>query len=130
MKGSRGALFKVRLSSHGYTLVAKGMEKGNLGFLKHERYIYDLVRSIQRKHVPVCLGSTILKLPYYEGDVYIGMLLGNSASGSITPELVTLGAKLTACVYTPCQHQRPPAPYSSLVLSQRPSHFLHLLLHT
>jgi hypothetical protein len=27
MKGSRGALFKVRLSSHGYILVAKGMEK-------------------------------------------------------------------------------------------------------
>jgi hypothetical protein len=75
MKGSRGALFKVRLSSYGYTLVAKGMENGNLGYLEHERHIYDRVRPIQGKHVPVCLGSTTLKRPlYYDGGVYFGML--------------------------------------------------------
>ncbi|KAJ9655814.1 hypothetical protein H2201_008724 [Coniosporium apollinis] len=75
IKGSRGALLKVRLSSHGYTVVAKGMEKPNLGHLRHERRIYNRVKSIQGKYVPVCLGFVNLKRPYYyDGGAYVSMI--------------------------------------------------------
>ncbi|RYP39191.1 hypothetical protein DL768_010731 [Monosporascus sp. mg162] len=65
LAGSLGAFFKVRLSSHGYTLVAKGMEKLDLGHLQHENRVYDRLRAIQGKYVPVCLGMIDLVLPYY-----------------------------------------------------------------
>jgi hypothetical protein len=65
LSGSLGSLFKVRLSSHGYTLVAKGVEKPDLAHLRHENELYDRLRVIQGKHVPVCLGRVDLVLPYY-----------------------------------------------------------------
>ncbi|KAH8159379.1 hypothetical protein CIB48_g8861 [Xylaria polymorpha] len=37
LSGSVGALFKIRLSSHGYTLVAKGVEDRHLARLQHEK---------------------------------------------------------------------------------------------
>ncbi|RYP56570.1 hypothetical protein DL771_011749 [Monosporascus sp. 5C6A] len=71
LAGSLGALFKVRLSLHGYTLVAKGMEGLDLGRLQHENRVYDRLRTIQGKHVPVCLGMIDLALPYYyDGGVF------------------------------------------------------------
>lgn len=63
--GAVGSLFKVRLSSHGYTLVAKGVQSLDLFRLRHENDMYDWVRAIQGKHVPVCLGTVELVLPYY-----------------------------------------------------------------
>ncbi|KAH8655744.1 hypothetical protein BX600DRAFT_483015 [Xylariales sp. PMI_506] len=60
-----GSLFKVRLSSLGYTLVAKGMEDENLPRLRHEAQVYSQLRSIQGKHVPVSVGIVDLELPYY-----------------------------------------------------------------
>ncbi|KAK3899972.1 hypothetical protein C8A05DRAFT_46078 [Staphylotrichum tortipilum] len=65
LSGAIGSLFKVRLSAYGYTLVAKGVETGNLGRLQHEKEIYDRIRHTQGKHVPVCLGLIDLVLPYY-----------------------------------------------------------------
>ncbi|PHH93273.1 hypothetical protein CDD83_8784 [Cordyceps sp. RAO-2017] len=65
LSGARGSLFKVRLSSHGYTLVAKGMESLDLAHLQHENEIYDRLQPIQGRYVPVCLGSIDLILPYY-----------------------------------------------------------------
>ncbi|KAI0805885.1 hypothetical protein GGR55DRAFT_690255 [Xylaria sp. FL0064] len=41
LSGSVGVLFKVRLFSHGYTLVAKGVEKDYLACLQHENQVYD-----------------------------------------------------------------------------------------
>ena len=41
--GSRGSLFKVRLSLHGYTLVAKGVEEIDAEDLRHENAMYDHV---------------------------------------------------------------------------------------
>lgn len=41
MKDSRGALFKFRLSLHGYMLVAKGMGKAQRKYLVHESKVYD-----------------------------------------------------------------------------------------
>ena len=70
--GARGSLFKVRLSSHGYTLVAKGMETLDRAHLQHENEIYDRLRTIQGRDIPVCLGSVNLVLPYhYDGGVYM-----------------------------------------------------------
>ncbi|WQF90407.1 Putative protein kinase [Colletotrichum destructivum] len=65
LSGSIGSLFKVRLSSSGYTLVAKGVESVDLGRLRHENDLYDRLQPIQGTHVPVCLGSVDLVLPYY-----------------------------------------------------------------
>ncbi|KAF4120925.1 hypothetical protein GMORB2_2411 [Geosmithia morbida] len=71
LPGSVGALFKVRLSSHGYTLVARGVETFDLGRLRHEHDMYSRARAIQGQHVPVCLGMIDLILPhYYDGGVY------------------------------------------------------------
>jgi hypothetical protein len=75
MKGSRGALFKVRLSSHGYTLVAKGMEKVECKYLVNESKVYDHLRSIQGSRIPVSLGIVNLDLPYYyDAGIYFSML--------------------------------------------------------
>lgn len=63
--GSRGSLFKLRLSTHSYTLVAKGMQGLDLDHLQHENEIHDRLLAILGKCVPVCLGSIDLILPYY-----------------------------------------------------------------
>ncbi|KAI0399051.1 hypothetical protein F4802DRAFT_612840 [Xylaria palmicola] len=71
LSGSVGALFKVRLSSHGYTVVAKGVGDAHLTRLRHEKKVYDQLRTIQGKHVPFCLGNVDLALPYYyDGGVF------------------------------------------------------------
>ncbi|KAH7012653.1 uncharacterized protein B0I36DRAFT_369779 [Microdochium trichocladiopsis] len=70
--GARGSLFKVRLSTHGYTLVAKGMEGLDRACMQHENEMYDRLRAIQGKHIPVCLGSIDLIRPYYyDSGVYV-----------------------------------------------------------
>ncbi|KAF3768287.1 hypothetical protein M406DRAFT_272859, partial [Cryphonectria parasitica EP155] len=71
LSGARGSLFKVRLSAYGYTLVAKGMEGLDRACLQHENDMYDRLQPIQGKHIPVCLGSIDLVLPYYyDSGVY------------------------------------------------------------
>ncbi|KAI0095725.1 hypothetical protein GGR51DRAFT_544705 [Nemania sp. FL0031] len=75
LSGSVGALFKIRLSSHGYTLVAKGVERAHLARLQHEKKVYDQLHTIQGKYVPVCLGTVDLVLPYYyDGGVFTHFL--------------------------------------------------------
>jgi hypothetical protein len=76
LSGAVGSLFKVRLSAHGYTLIAKGVEAKDLGRLQHEKKVYDQLSTIQGKHVPVCLGLINLDLPYYyDGGVFEHFLL-------------------------------------------------------
>jgi hypothetical protein len=75
VKGARGALFKIRLSSHGYTLVAKGMEEDDIEHLINENKVYSHLRSLQGTYIPVCLGTSNLELPYYyDCGVYVSML--------------------------------------------------------
>ncbi|OBT59278.1 hypothetical protein VE04_00367 [Pseudogymnoascus sp. 24MN13] len=89
VKGARGALFKIRLSSHGYTLVAKGMEEHDIGHLLQERKVYNRLRSLQGNCIPVCLGTSNLKLPYYyDCGVYVTMLF--LSSGGATSALKAL----------------------------------------
>ena len=66
--GARGALFIIRLTSHGYTLAAKCTTVDFIVYLKREAAIYERLRSIQGIHVPVYLGSVDLDRPYvYDG---------------------------------------------------------------
>ncbi|CAD6445219.1 3a3088d6-d303-4cf5-9faf-e19c685c9a19 [Sclerotinia trifoliorum] len=75
IKGSRGAMFKVRLSSHGYTLVAKGMQEYHRDHLLQESKVYERLRPMQGCHIPVCLGMIEPKLPYYfDCGVYVTLL--------------------------------------------------------
>ena len=73
--GYRGSLFKVRLSSHGYTLVAKGMEGLDHIHLQHEAQVYRQLHGIQGQYVPVCLGLIDLMEPqYYDSGVFVHFL--------------------------------------------------------
>ncbi|KXH67263.1 hypothetical protein CSAL01_10527 [Colletotrichum salicis] len=65
LSGRIGALFKVRLSSHGYTLVAKSVETVDRGRLQHENDVYNRLQPVQGIYTPVCLGRVDLVLPYY-----------------------------------------------------------------
>ncbi|KAI9746369.1 MAG: hypothetical protein M1818_000081 [Claussenomyces sp. TS43310] len=86
--GSRGALFKVRLTSHGYTLVAKGMEKADRSHLINESKVYNHLRSIQGIYIPVSLGLVDLELPQrYDGGIYDSMLFLSWAGRSICQHL-------------------------------------------
>ena len=69
--GARGAMFKVRLTSHGYTVVAKGMESLDRELLQHENAMYDRLKDIQGTYIPVCLGNIQLVKPcHYDSGVY------------------------------------------------------------
>ncbi|KAI1765262.1 hypothetical protein GGR53DRAFT_465612 [Hypoxylon sp. FL1150] len=71
ISGAIGSLFKVRLSAYGYTLIAKGVEGRHLARLRHENKMYSRLQSIQGKHIPVCLGTIDLIIPYYyNGGVF------------------------------------------------------------
>ncbi|OAX80549.1 hypothetical protein ACJ72_05120, partial [Emergomyces africanus] len=77
-KGSCGAAFKIHLFSHGYTLLAKGVERNNSHKLEHENEVYHRLHDIQGNYIPVCLGIVVLdsKYPYYYDEgVYTHMLL-------------------------------------------------------
>ncbi|KAI9762378.1 MAG: hypothetical protein M1840_001271 [Geoglossum simile] len=64
-QGARGALFKVTLASHGYTMVAKGTVLAFLKDLQWEAQVYNRLTPIQGSCVPVCVGSIDLVNPYY-----------------------------------------------------------------
>lgn len=84
IKGSRGALFKVRLSSHGYTMVAKGMKEADRKHLVHESTLYDHLTHLQGIYIPVSLGIVDLELPYYyDSGIYTSMLFLSWAGRSL-----------------------------------------------
>ena len=85
IQGSRGALFEVRLSSHGYTLVAKWMKEVHRKHLLHESQVYRQLRSIQGSSIPVCLGKVDLELPYYydTGSIIACSSLAGRAAHSV-----------------------------------------------
>ena len=75
IQGARGALFKLTLASHGYTVAAKGTILDFIPDLQHEATVYKRLRSIQGMYVPVCLGAIDLVLPYYHnGSKIVHML--------------------------------------------------------
>ncbi|EOA85574.1 uncharacterized protein SETTUDRAFT_161868 [Exserohilum turcica Et28A] len=65
LHGACGVPFRVRLESHGYTVVAKACPIELVYRLKWEAKIYDRLWPIQGTHVPVHLGNIDLEVPYY-----------------------------------------------------------------
>ncbi|KAL1888803.1 hypothetical protein Cpir12675_006030 [Ceratocystis pirilliformis] len=88
ISGARGSLFKVRLSCHGYTLVAKGVQKANVALLCHEKDIYDHVHDLQGSIVPICLGMVDLIGPYYHDSGIFTHFLPMSYAGQSASEYV------------------------------------------
>ncbi|KAK5790631.1 hypothetical protein VI817_007918 [Penicillium citrinum] len=80
--GSRGALLKVTLSSHGYTMPAKCTVREFREQLRHEAFIYNRLTSIQGVYVPLHLGSIDLVHPYsYDGIAYLEHMMLLSPGG-------------------------------------------------
>ncbi|OHE90299.1 hypothetical protein CORC01_14409, partial [Colletotrichum orchidophilum] len=71
LSGSTGSLFKVRVSSHGYTLVAKGVETLDLARLRHENevtagrgiVVVDFERADVSRRLSVCSVNTTQQEP-------------------------------------------------------------------
>ncbi|OJD26199.1 hypothetical protein ACJ73_02430 [Blastomyces percursus] len=80
--GSRGALFKITLWSHGYTFVGKGSPIEFVDSLKNEEVVYSRLTPIQGTFVPVLLGSLRLHRPFsYDGIAEIVHLICMGFSG-------------------------------------------------
>lgn len=76
ISGAHGSLFKFCLLSHGYTLVAKGVEIMYAKYLHHESKVYSHVQDLQGEFVPVCLGAIDLIKPYYyDGGEHMNFML-------------------------------------------------------
>lgn len=77
--GTRGALFKITLWSHGYTFVGKGVPIEFVRDVKHEELIYSHLAPVQGVCVPALLGGLQLRRPFsYDGiaDIVRLMLIG------------------------------------------------------
>ena len=82
MQGARGALFKVTLTSHGYTVAGKGTVRAFIKKLRHEAEIYRRLVTLQAIHIPIYLGSIDLDKPiYYDTGVRIMHLMLLSWAG-------------------------------------------------
>ena len=68
MQGARGALFRLTLISHGYTVVGKGTITAYIKELRHEAEVYQRLVALQAIHIPICLGSIDLDQPFYYDD--------------------------------------------------------------
>ncbi|KAG6089898.1 hypothetical protein E4U31_007997 [Claviceps sp. LM219 group G6] len=59
--GARGAFLKVTLLAYGYTFVSKGTVAGHIQHLEHEMRVYERLKPIQGRYVPVFLGTIDLR---------------------------------------------------------------------
>ncbi|KAG5931245.1 hypothetical protein E4U59_000471 [Claviceps monticola] len=59
--GHIGHLFKIRLLSHGYTLVAKAVGISHGAPLIHEENMYNHLRALQGRFIPACPGRITLE---------------------------------------------------------------------
>lgn len=81
ISGPRGVMFKITLSSHGYTVIAKGVELHDEPHLSYEASVYRYLHTIQGIHIPVCLGKIDLLLPYYHWQIEYASFLLQSYAG-------------------------------------------------
>lgn len=81
IQGSRGALFQITLASHGYTFVAKGTRDVLIPDLMHEGRMYDRLKRIQGKLIPVYLGNIDPDRPWLDFRVRIIHMLLMSWEG-------------------------------------------------
>ena len=92
IQGSTGALFKITLTSHGYTFVAKGTVERSRPKLLYEGNIYEhRLFPVQSSATPIYLGNVDLVRPYlYDVKVKICHMLmlswgGKSLHQSVPP---------------------------------------------
>ncbi|RMJ29034.1 hypothetical protein PHISP_00114 [Aspergillus sp. HF37] len=81
LHGSRAALVKVTLSSHGYAVVGKCVPPEFVPHMQHERNVYKRLERLQGQFVPRYLGLVRLQRPYYYAgiiDVVHMMVMGNA----------------------------------------------------
>lgn len=64
-QGARGAMFKLTLTSHGYTFVGKGTVEAFIPDLRLEGQTYETLRCVQGTIIPVYLGNIDCVRPYY-----------------------------------------------------------------
>jgi hypothetical protein len=89
IQGSRGALFKIILASHGYVFIGKGTVKTFKRFLLHEGAVYRHLESLQGIAVPVYLGNIDLLNGYYldiGADIIHILLISWGGRGIATDE--------------------------------------------
>ncbi|KAG5912625.1 hypothetical protein E4U61_000323, partial [Claviceps capensis] len=67
--GRIGSLFKIRLLSHGYTLVAKAVGIFHGAPLIHEEKMYNHLRDLQGRFIPACPGRITLE-GLFRGEAY------------------------------------------------------------
>ncbi|EAW11094.1 uncharacterized protein ACLA_067310 [Aspergillus clavatus NRRL 1] len=66
--GTRGALFKITLWSHGYTFVGKGVPIDFVECARREEMMYSHLRAIQGQFVPIVFGGLNLRRQFsYDG---------------------------------------------------------------
>ena len=84
--GWAGALFWIRLRSHGYTLVAKGTVPPLVQVLRKEARMYGHMHAVQGRAVPVHLGSIDLARPFYlcSGVLIVHLLLLSWGGDEVT----------------------------------------------
>lgn len=78
LQGSRGAIFKLTLESHGYTMIGKGTPPHYLADLRRERRVYNLLHRLQGTVIPVFLGAIDSPRPYFydlDVDIYHWLLV-------------------------------------------------------
>ena len=93
MQGARGALFKMTLPSHGYTVVAKGTISAFVQDLRHEADVYRRLTSIQGVHIPIFLGNIDLQKPFrYDVAVRIVHMMLLAWSGERLSESKAFGS--------------------------------------
>ncbi|KAL8676769.1 MAG: hypothetical protein Q9186_006750 [Xanthomendoza sp. 1 TL-2023] len=84
IQGARGAIFKLTLESHGYTIIGKGTPPHYVHCLENEFAVYEYLRELQGNIIPVCLGA--IDSPrcylYALGPVHIYHWLMTSFAGS------------------------------------------------
>ncbi|KAI9793444.1 MAG: hypothetical protein M1816_000338 [Peltula sp. TS41687] len=91
-EGARGALFKLRLASHGYTVAAKATVSAFVDDLAHEATVYSRLMPLQGHTVPVCLGIVDLIRPYYYnvGIQLVRMLILSWAGENLVEAPITI----------------------------------------
>jgi hypothetical protein len=96
LQGSRGALFRLVLTSFGYTFVAKGTVSHYVPYLLHEAFCYEVLDKLQGDAVPVYLGNIDLIRPYYldlDVDIVHMLLMSWGGEGVDKVEVPDLDAE-------------------------------------
>ena len=105
IQGSRGALFKLTLESHGYTMIGKGTPPHFVPDLQAEKAVYDHLQPIQGSIIPVCLGAIDSPRRYfYDIEVpifhwllmsYAGKSLNEAEYRAYWPDIYAMHHQLT-----------------------------------